>query len=169
MFNETQSHAERGVLRAITGGAYKLFGPYGTIVSGTTFPTRGTIPMSSPKAGTIISQGTMVRGTSTTFKTDVQEEDYIHANNVVRKVRHVISDTLLELMEAFPADISTAHGLRICRPQVYKSIYAKNTHASTSSLVQEAPFAPADTYFQGGAPISFDATGGGQLDFTLSY
>ena len=167
MFNETVAHAEKAVFRAITGGAYKLPGPYGLIIEGTNFPSIGTIPVSSPKAGTIITQGKMVRGTNTTFKTDVQEEDYIHANNVVRKVRHVISDTLLELEHSFPTDISTAHGLRVCRPQVYKSIYAKNTDADNEATLQEAPFAPNDTFFQGGAPISYNA-GSGRIDFTLS-
>jgi hypothetical protein len=166
MFNQNVWHAEKAVFRAVTGGAYRLPGPYGTIIYGSIFPTSGTIPLSSPKAGTIISQGNMVRGTSTTFKTDVQEEDYIHANGVVRKVRHVISDTLLELEGGFPTDITSAHGLRVCRPQVYNSIYAKST-GSADATIQEAPFEQNDTFVQGGAPISFNA-GSGQIDFTLS-
>jgi hypothetical protein len=167
MFNQNQWHAEKQTFRAMTGGAYKLLGPYGTIIQGTNFPAKGTIPMSCPKAGTIISTGLYVRGTGTTFKTDVQEEDYIHANNVIRKVRHVISDTLLQLEQAFPSDISTAHGLWICRPQVYNSIYAKSTGDADATALQEVPFAQNDTLVNGGAPISFDATAG-QIDFTLS-
>ena len=167
MFNQNQWHAEKQTFRAITGGAYKLIGPYGTIIQGTTLPLKGTIPLSSPKAGTITSQGLNVLGNGTTFKTDVQEEDYLHANNVVRKVRHVISDTLLVLEQAFPSDISSAHGLRVCRPQVYNAIYAKSTGGTDATALQEVPFADNDTFLNGGAPISYDATAG-QIDFTLS-
>lgn len=167
MFNQNEWHAEKAVFRAVTGGAYKLIGPYGTIVQGASLPLKGTIPLSSPKAGTIITQGVMVRGTNTSFKTDVREEDFLHANNVVRKVRHVISDTLLELEQAFPADISSAHGVWVCRPQVYNSIYAKSTGEADATALQEAPFRQNDTYLQGGAPISYDATAG-EIDFTLS-
>jgi hypothetical protein len=167
MFNQNTWHAEKATFRAVTGGAYRLPGPYGTIIYGSIFPTRGTIPVSSPKAGTIISQGAMVRGTGTTFKTDVQEEDYIHANNVVRKVRHVISDTLLELEGGFPTDITSAHGLRICRPQIYNSIYAKSSGSTDVTSLREAPFRQNDTCLNGGAPISYDATAG-EISFSLS-
>lgn len=167
MFNQNEWHAEKAVFRAVTGGAYKLLGPYGRIIQGSSFPKKGTIPLSSPKAGTIITTGLMVRGTGTHFLTDVQEEDFIHANNVVRKVRHVITDTLLELEQAFPVDISSAHGLWVCRPQVYNAIYAKSTGGADATALQEVPFAQNDVYNQGGAPISFDATAG-QIDFTLS-
>lgn len=167
MFNQNVWHAEKATFRAVTGGAYKLLGPYGTIISGSNFPAKGTIPLSSPKAGTIISTGVMVRGTGTSFLTDVQQEDYIHANNVIRKVRHVISNELLELEAAFPSNITTAHGLRVCRPQVYNAIYAKSTGDADATALQEAPFAQNDTLLNGGAPISFDATAG-QIDFTLS-
>jgi hypothetical protein len=167
MFNQNQWHAEKATFRAVTGGAYRLLGPYGTIISGSVFPTKGTIPLSSPKAGTILSTGVMVRGTGTSFLTDVQQEDYIHANNVVRKVRHVISNELLELEAAFPANITTAHGLRVCRPQIYNAIYAKSSGAADVTALQEAPFRQTDTFLNGGAPISFDATAG-QIDFTLS-
>ena len=79
----------------------------------------------------------------------------------------VISDTLIQLEQAFPSDISTAHGLWVCRPQVYNSIYAKSTGDVDATALQEAPFAQNDTLVNGGAPISFDATAG-QIDFTLS-
>jgi hypothetical protein len=167
MFNQNIWHAEKATFRAITGGPYRLLGPYGTIVSGASFPSVGTIPVSSFKAGTIITQGTMVRGTGTTFKADVQEEDYIHASNVVRKVRSVISDTLIELEGAFPTDISVAVGLRICRPQVYNSIYAKSTGDADATSLQETPFPQNETFLNGGAPISYNATAG-EIDFTLS-
>ncbi len=167
-FNQSKWHAEKQVFRAVTGGAYRIPGAYGIIAYGSVFPTRGTIPISTPKAGTIISQGNKVRGTNTRFKSDVQEEDFIHAKNVVRKVRYVISDTLLELEGGFPTDITGAgEGLRICRPQDYNSIYAKSTSTSADAILQEAPFRQGDTQFGGGAPVSYDATTG-EISFEVS-
>lgn len=168
MFNETMWHAEKQVFRAVTGGAYILPGPYGAVIYGSSFPRVGTIPVSSPKAGTITSQGTAVRGVGTTFKSDIQEEDHIHAKNVVRKVAHVVSDTLLYLENGFPTDIaSPGEGLRICRPQTYKSVYAKSTGTVDAVALQETPFKQNDTFFGGGAPISYDASVG-EIDFSLS-
>lgn len=167
-FNETLSHAETNVFRAVTGGAYRLVGAYGLIVYGSNFPRVGVMPLSTPKAGTIISQGAMVRGTGTSFLSDVKETYFIHAKNVVRRVRHVISDTLLELEGGFPTDITGAgEGLRICRPQVYKSVYIKSTSTSADAILQEAPFRQSDTFFDGGAPFSFDATTG-ELSFEVT-
>lgn len=167
MVNETMWHAEKAVFRAITGGPYRMLGPYGTIISGNTLPAKGTIPVSIPKAGTFITQGVMVRGTNTKFKSDVQEEDYIHASDVVRKVRHVITDELLELEQAFSADISVGTELRVCRPQVYKEITAKSVGEADATALQEVTF-PQDTSVSlGGAPISYDASTG-KIDFTLS-
>jgi hypothetical protein len=161
MFNETQWHAEKQIFRAVTGGSYRIRGAYGVVIYGSVFPTRGTIPISTPRAGTIISQGNKVRGTGTSFRADVQEEDFIHAKNVVRKVVSVISDTLLELDGGFPTDIaSPGEGLRICRPQDYKSIYAKSTGSADATALREAPFRQNDTFFGGGSPISYDATSG---------
>lgn len=167
MFNETQWHAEGNVFRAVTGGAYRLRGAYGVIIYGSNFPSVGVIPLSTPKAGTIISQGAMVRGTNTTFLADVKEGFFIHAKNVVRKVRHVISDTLIELEGGFPTDISSpGEGLRICPPQTYKSVYAKSTGGADTTL-QEAPFIQNDTFLDGGSPFSYNA-GSGQISFQVT-
>ena len=167
MFNQNKWHAEKATFRAVTGGPYSLLGPYGTIVSGNSFPSVGTIPVSIPKTGTLITQGKMVRGTGTTFKADVQEEDYIHDSNVVRKVRHVNNDTLIELEQAFPADIAVATGLRVCRPQVYNAIYAKSTGSGANATLQETTFVENDTFMNGGAPVSYNA-GSGQISFEMS-
>lgn len=167
MFNETMWHAERGVFRAVTGGAYNIPGAYGIIIYGSVFPTKGTIPISTPKAGTIIAQGKNVRGSGTTFLTDVRAGDYLHANDVVREVDYVVSDTLLVLKSGFPTDITSAHGLRVCTPQIYKSIYAKSTDGSNNATLQEAPFVSNDVSVNGGAPISYDA-GSGQISFEVT-
>ena len=167
MTSETMWHSEKQVFRAVTGGAYNIPGAYGIMTYGSVFPTRGTIPISTPKAGTIISQGKAVRGSGTSFLTDIQNEDFIHANNVVRKVDYVVSDTLLYLTEGFPSDLTSANGLRICSPQIYKSIYAKSTDSSNNATLQESPFISGDVSFNMGAPLSYDA-GSGQISFEVS-
>lgn len=167
MINETMWHAEGNVFRAITGGAYRLPGPYGLIIYGSVFPKIGTIPMSDPRPGTIISQGAMVRGTDTFFTRDVLPEYFLHAKNVVRKVKAVISDTLLELEGGFPTNIaSPGEGLRICRPQVFKEVYAKSTGGADATALQEAPFEQNLESKTSGSPISFDATAG-EISFEL--
>ncbi len=167
-FNERVWHPETNVFRAVTGGAYRLVGAYGLIVYGSNFPVKGTIPLSTPMAGTIISQGNKVRGTNTTFLSDVKEGYFIHAKDVVRRVRYVFSDTLLELEGGFPTDIaSPGEGLRICRPQVYSSVYIKSTSTSADAVLQEAPFRQSDTFFDGGSPFSYDATTG-ELSFEVT-
>jgi hypothetical protein len=167
MFNQNMWHAEKGTFRAVTGGAYRLPGSYGRIIYGSSFPKQGTIPISHPRAGTIISQGPMVRGVGTSFTTDIQIEDYIHANGVVRKVKFIMSDTMLELEGGFPSDITIPVGFRTVMPQQFNSIYAKSTGYSDATALQETPFRQNDTFLNGGAPISYDATSG-EIDFTLS-
>jgi hypothetical protein len=165
---ETMWHPEANVFRAVTGGAYNIRGAYGIVVYGSVFPTIGTIPLSTPAPGTIISQGRMVRGTNTTFISSLKEEFYIHAKGVVRKIRAIISDTLLELEAGFPTDITSAEGLRFIRPQAFKTIYAKSTGSADPNL-QEAPFREGDTSFTGGAPISYDASAAGsEISFTVT-
>lgn len=166
-FNQTTWADERNVFRAVTGGAYRIRGAYGIIAYGSVFPTVGTIPLSTPAPGTIISQGANVRGTNTTFLSSLREGYYIHAKNVVRKIKAIISDTLLELESGFPTDIaSPGEGLRFMRPQTYTSVYIKSTGAADAT-VQEAPFIQNDTFFDGGAPFSYNA-GSGQLSFTVT-
>lgn len=151
-------HAQTNDFRAVTGGAYRLRSPYGFIAYGSSFPRVGTIPLSRPLNGTIISQGIHVRGTGTAFLTDLREGYYIHAKNVVRKIRHIISDTLLELEGGFPTDIaSPGEGLRFVKPQTYLTVYAKST-GSADAILQESPFRQNDTSFQGGSPVSYDAS-----------
>lgn len=166
-FNETMWHPETNMFRAVTGSTYRLLGAYGVIVYGSNFPRVGTIPLSTPKAGLIFSQGVNVRGTNTTFLNDVRVGDFIHAKNVVRRVRDVISDTLLILDGGFPTDIaSPGEGLRVCQQQTYKSVYVKST-GSADPILQEAPFRQNDTSFDGGSPFSYDATNG-ELSFEVT-
>lgn len=159
---ETMWHAQTNDFRMVTGSAYRCRGAYGAIIYGSAFPRIGTIPLSTPAAGTIISQGPNVRGTNTLFLSQLREGQFLHAKNVTRKILHIISDTLLVLESGFPTDIaSPGEGVRFIRPQAYKTIYAKST-GSSNPVLQEAPFVSGDTSFQGGAPISYDASGSNQ-------
>lgn len=170
-FNQFRNHDQRNIFRAVTGSAYNIRGAYGIIVYGSAFPRKGTIPLSTPAPGTIISQGRMVRGTNTTFLTgnSLREGYYLHAKDVVRKIRHIISDTLLELEAGFPTDIaSPGEGVRFCKPQSFNSVYAKSTGTADPTL-QEAPFRQNDTTFEGGAPISYDASNStAEISFEVS-
>lgn len=166
MFNETMWHAEKQTFRAVTGSAYVIPGAYGILVYGSVFPVVGTIPISNPTSGTIISQGVAVRGTNTRFLTELSEDDHIHAKNVVRKISQIVSDTLLYLVGGFPTDITVASSYRVCKPQTYKAIYAKST-GDADAILQEATFVSQETFLNGGAPISYDATAG-EISFQLS-
>jgi hypothetical protein len=155
---QTQWHDQRNDFRAVTGSAYRIRGAYGIIAYGSSFPRVGTIPLSTPVAGTIISQGPNVRGTNTLFRSQLREGYYIHAKNVVRKILHIISDDLLVLESGFPTDITSAgEGVRYIKPQGFHTIYAKST-GTADPILNEAPFRQSDTSFQGGAPISYDAS-----------
>lgn len=157
-FAETMWHAQTNDFRAVTGSPYNIRGAYGRIVYGSVFPRVGTIPLSTPAAGLIFSQGVNVRGTNTLFLSQLREGYFLHAKNVTRKIRAIISDTLLELESGFPTDIaSPGEGVRFIKPQSYKSIYAKST-GTADPVLQEAPFRQTDTSFQGGSPISYDAS-----------
>lgn len=165
MINEALYHPEVGIWRATTGGAYNFPGAYGTIYSGSAFPPKGAIPQPTGKNGTIISQGLKVRGTGTLFLSQMKPGDYIYAKDVVRRIDYIESDTLLTLVQAFPTDIATGISPLICEQQTYKMIYAKNVHTSTAAVLQEAPFSSGNTHVSGGAPLSYDASGGGTIEF----
>lgn len=170
MLNETFNHAEVATFRATTSGAYNIPGAYGVIQIGNSFPTTGAIPIPTIRNGTIISQGINVRGTGTLFTKQVKPGDYIYntAQKVVRMIDYIISDNLLILKQAFPSDISVGVSVLICEQQTFKKIVVRNAHATTNAVLQEAPMAPGQTpFFNGGAPISYDASGGGTLEFTV--
>lgn len=165
MFNETLFHPERQVYRAATAGAYNFPSSYGIMASGSAFPNTGSIPVATGMTGTILSTGVNVRGSGTLFRSEFTIGDYIYAKNVVRRIVNIPSDTMIVLSQGFPTDITVAVIPLRCQSQYYKAIYAKNVHASTSAVVQEAPFAPGNTFFSGGAPIAYDASGGGTIEF----
>jgi hypothetical protein len=166
MLNETLFHAEEATFRAVTGSAYNIPNAYGEIVKGSAFPTKGTMPSAVTREGTFKSEGKAVRGTNSQF-TKLLQGSYLYNGDVLRQIDHVVSDDLLFLKQAFPADVSVATTVKVCDRQFYKKIYAKNTHASTSAIIQEAPLVSGDEFVNGGAPVAYDASGGGQLSFTV--
>lgn len=167
MFNETPFHAEVATFRAQTGGAYNIQGAYGLMVRGSSFPTKGSIPIATGKSGTIISTGKKVRGDANTrFLSEMREGDYLYHKDVVRRIAYVESDYMLTLTQEFPTDITVAVIPLVCESQFYKAIYAKNTHASADAILQEAPITPGNTFLNGGAPISYDASSG-ELEFQV--
>lgn len=70
--------------------------------------TDDTAPASTEGTGTYASSGTRVTGTTTTFTTEVSEGDYLVSDTekTVRKIKKVLSDTVLVLEEAFPSNVS---------------------------------------------------------------
>ena len=165
MYNETLSHAELRTFRATTGGAYNIIGAYGVLVRGTTFPTKGAIPVPTGKSGTIISTGVKVRGTNTLFLSQMKQDDFLYHKDVVRRIKYIESDFLLTLEEAFPTDITVGEIPLVCEAQFYKNVLIRNT-GTTPAVLQESPFG-VGADMNGGSPLSYDASGGGTLEFTM--
>lgn len=168
MLNETFFHDEFGTFRAVTGAAYNIPNSYGDIISGTTFPTKGTVPLAATKLGTFKSTAKAVRGTGTEF-TKLIQGCYLYDGSVLRQVDYVVSDTLLFLRQAFPSDVGSDTAVKICERQYFREILAKNTHATQSATLQEAPMRPGAEIKDGGAPVSYDASGGGEISFKVSW
>lgn len=159
MINETLFHAENNTFRAVTGGAYNFPNSYGDIIKGSSFPIKGTIPVSLAYPGTFKSTGKNVRGTGTQF-TRFIIGSYLYDGNVLRQIDYVVSDTFLVLKQGFPSDVASDTSVRICERQYFKMIIAMSTHATQSATLQEAPFRPNDRVVNGGSPWSYDATSG---------
>lgn len=167
MTDQTFWHANIGTFRATSGGAYNIPGAYGIINRGSAFPTKGAIPVPTGKSGTIISTGVNVRGTGTLFLSELKQDDYLYHKDVVRRIKYITSDTLLVLAEAFPSDITVGETPLNCEAQYFVNIDWKNSHATTTAVLQEAPVGPGTFGRNAGAPISYDASGGGTLEFTV--
>jgi hypothetical protein len=166
MINETMFHPEWATFRAVTGGAYNFPNSYGDIMSGSSFPVKGTIPVSLTYPGTFKTTGKNVRGVGTDF-TKFIIGSFLYDGNVLRQIAYITSANFMTLTEGFPTDVSIATNVRICERQFFKMIIAMNTHATVAATLQEAPFLPNDRVVNGGAPYSYDATGS-QISFQAS-
>lgn len=176
--NETKWYDEKATYRAVTGAGFNFPLPDGTILygggsgSGEQFPNVGTIPIAkdynTSELGnlTFTSKGVNVR-VSGEAPPQIKPDDYIYDGNLhIRRIKSVMG-TLIELWEAFPSDIGAATPLKICERQFFKSIRAKNTHASGAASLQNAPFKAGDEFENGGAPVVYSA-GSGEISFTCS-
>lgn len=149
-----------------------------------TFPAVGCIPLPiEPAAQTVTSDnagttaGLILIGTGTnwldgTIVSDssdkVEQGDFIaNADGVLRRVLHVLSNTMLELEAKFPASLS-ATPLRIVRKNFYRSILAASTGTADAEL-NEQTFAVGGNMFDEGAPVSYDVSAAdSEITFTLS-
>jgi len=164
--NEQIFYAEKATYRGISG-ATAIFPRGDGTVSSAVLPTIGTIPLGRTLTGQILSTGKDVRGdAATNFIDEVHLGDFIYAQNVLRQVTNVLSKNMLVLRNAFPADIAAAINLVVCKPQRFKRIRAKCTHATVAAVLQEAAFKVGDEFENGGAPISYDGTGS-EISFTV--
>jgi len=162
---------EQAVYRAVTGAAYNMLYPDGSIIkgdgtagSGQQFPAKGTIPIARQYSGLVSSTGKNVRVNVDGNFNQLKAGDYLYDGDVLRQIDYITSDKLLVLKEAFPSDL-TDDLLLVCERQFFRYIKAKSTHASAAAILQEAPFIAADEFSNDGAPISYDA-GSGQISFT---
>jgi hypothetical protein len=175
MQKETFAHSERGRYRAVTGVAADFPNENGVPTKYATFPTKGTIPAARQLSGTIVSTGVNVRGTNTLFTKEVQEEDFIYAvegaagASSIRKVVHVISDTLLVVDAPFNEDIDPAIDLKVIKPQmIFKEVYAKST-GTAAAIMNGSTFPVGMEDHSGGAPLIYDASAANaQISFGCS-
>lgn len=150
------------------------------IVPGTThpylgaIPTKGTIPLAETLTGTIstdnagTSAGLIVLGTDTIFLTELNVGDFLYDGDAaIRKILYIFSDTMLQIEEKFPADLSDDDVLRP-KNQFYKQIIAKSTGTVDAEL-QEAVFRVGEDVVLGGSPVAYDCSVGSTLiEFTCS-
>lgn len=134
-----------------------------------TIPNKGCLPIPIQGTGTITtvnadtSGGKMVTGTGTAFITGIepipQVGDYLAsdaAGSTVRRIMRIDSDTRITLEAKFVTQL-TAANLYIVRKSTYKMIYAKST-GTADAVLQEQPFIVAETFMNGGSPVSYDAS-----------
>lgn len=132
-----------------------------------TSSTAGVLPAAVLGTGTFtIASGTRVTGTATLFTSEVKNGDYLHSStlNEVRTVKHVLSDTLIELKKAFSAPVAGAD-VNVVRKQDISNVLQLgfvNSGATDATVDEDILPATTSTNFsdEGGVgPITFDGTG----------
>lgn len=135
-------------------------------------PAASSFPLPILHSGTITAQGKTIIGSGTKFTSELHVDKYIYADGVVRKIKHIFGDDMLELDDPFPAD-GNVSGVALFSPENpgYKKLIIKNTHASATSTVQEQTLAAGDEivreFVSGQAPVSYDDLSG-TLEFQIS-
>lgn len=167
--NESVTRRETATFRAVTGQPGNFPQGDGTIGRGV-FPTSGTIPIARTFTGTLSSNGTKVVGNGTAFVAEglkVGDYLYVAAQNVVRRIKAIIHNSMLDLEQGFPSNVSGVAVL-VCETQVYKRILWENT-GSGIGIVQETAISAGAKGFNEGTPIAYDASASNaQLEFTCS-
>lgn len=139
-----------------------------------TIPEKGSFPMKTVKTGTITTEnagatvGLIVSGVGTLFNSELDQGDYLtNADGVLRRIKFIFSDTLLELEAKFPASLAAA-AVNWVPKAFYKYILAEST-GTANAVLQEQAFAFGTRWLDEGAPVSYDvSTASSQISFTLS-
>lgn len=131
-------------------------------------PETGCIPKPTTKTGTIdtdtaTSSGVKVAGTSTLFLTELAQGDFLaDADGVVRRIKYIFSNTLLEIDAKFPSDLSGAAVKHVPKNK-YKRVFVQST-GTVAATLQEQSFAVGATFesggeqFDGAQPFSYDVS-----------
>ncbi len=175
MVNQTIFHDEVEVYRVaiVAGGiTHPILGP---------IPDKGSIPLPVTKDGTITtdntdsSGGKTVRGTGTLFQSDTGTtkagSDFqpgrflVSSTGLCRRIKSITSDTLLELVNPFPASVSAI----TCKLVTFKPgmITAKSV-GTADAIMQEQDFVVGESFVGGGSPLSYDVSAANsQIDFSI--
>lgn len=142
-------------------------------------PVKGCFPLPTTLTGTVTSDnagssaGLLVVGVGTLFITGgptykVEPNDFLaDSNGVLRRVKFVMSDTMLQLEAKFPSSLSGA-ALKRVKKNYYRNIMAKST-GTVAATLNEQTFEPNASFVNDGAPISYDvSTANSEITFTLS-
>lgn len=167
MINSTLYHATKETFHVVTGQDYDAFPQSdGTIVADT-LPSKGTIPIAVQRTGTISSTDEVVRGTGTKFLTELKVDDCLYDGDVVRRIRNIYTDTLLEITHGFPSDLSGANILHCERGAFF--LVQWNCSGTAAAVLQGAPLPVGEKGLNSGDPLAYDASASNaQISFTCS-
>jgi hypothetical protein len=128
---------------------------------------KGVVPNSNTKQGTISSNGKIITGTGTSFKSvsQVRVGDYIYSalRNQVRRVTAIFSDTRLDIDKPFSTDIS-AQPLEVIKKHRSEKSFS-NTGTTTAKLSaldfdNQNFVAGQNVTLNTSSPICYDPNGG---------
>lgn len=147
-----------------------------TVFNQTDFSSANTLPLSETKTGTITSEGTIIRGSSTKFLTQLSAGfSYIFANGEVRKVTGVISDTKAVIETAFSSNVSGV-ALKTTQQEYSKvvvaisgsSIVNPKINKSTISVTNANLIMESNIDGRGVEPLVVDSNGGAEFTITVT-
>ncbi len=169
MVNQTIFHDETEVFRLAiptAGVTHPILGAFTSI---------GCVPAPVSKTGTCVTTNTdatlpgcTVVGTGTQFQSDSDFQKgrfLVHPTlGVARRIKEIISDTVIILTAKFPSNYSGAPLLVTNKPAM---ITAKSV-GTVDAIMQEQDFVIGESFIGGGAPISYDVSAtGAQIDFSI--